>query len=152
MGLISVSQGPSSASEKPDFRKDSISDMHWVDSFEEVKEVINHHRADLELKYQISKIVVFESAARNRLTESSDIEILIEFNRSVGFFTLTHLQSELRSLLGRDVDLTTPGALHPLLKESILQDLVYVRIPGNRNDGEVFLSNELFHRSFRWRL
>jgi len=69
---------------------------------------------------------VFGSAARNRLTELSDIDILVEFSRSVGFFTLTHLQSEVRSLLGRDVDLATPWDLHPLFKESILQDLVYV--------------------------
>jgi len=56
----------------------------------------------------------------------TDTNILVEFDEAVGFFTLVHLQNELRLLLGRGVDLTTSGALHPLLRSSIMQDLVYV--------------------------
>lgn len=100
--------------------------MHRVDSFDEIKEVINLHRSSLQEKYHISKIAIFGSAAKNALNEQSDIDILIEFDRSVGFFTLAHLQNELRSLLGREIDLTTSEALHPLLRNSILQELVYV--------------------------
>ncbi|MDD1730443.1 MAG: nucleotidyltransferase family protein [Methanospirillum sp.] len=100
--------------------------MHRVDTFEEIREVINLHRSDLEQKYQVSKIAVFGSAARDALSDSSDIDILVEFNGSIGFFALAHLQDELRLLLGRNVDLTTSGALHPLLRNAILQDLVYV--------------------------
>ncbi|WP_319580350.1 nucleotidyltransferase family protein [uncultured Methanospirillum sp.] len=100
--------------------------MHRVDTFDEVKEVINLHRSLLQEKYHISKIAIFGSAVKNKLDEQSDIDILVEFDVPVGFFTLVHLQNELRSLLGRDVDLTSSGALHPLLRSSIMQDLVYV--------------------------
>jgi uncharacterized protein len=102
-------------SKYPDYQEHLISDMHRVDTFDEVKQVINLHRSSLQEKYCISKIDIFGSAAKNALDEQSDIEILVEFNGPVGFFTLAHLQDELRSLLGREVDLTTSGALHPLL-------------------------------------
>lgn len=91
--------------------------MHRVDTFNEVKEVINLHRSSLQEKYHISKIAIFGSAVKNRLDEQSDIDILVEFDGTVGFFTLVHLQNELRSLLGRNIDLTTSGALHPLLRD-----------------------------------
>ncbi|WP_409199183.1 nucleotidyltransferase family protein [Methanospirillum lacunae] len=100
--------------------------MHRVDTLEEVKEIINLHRPSLQEKYHISKIAIFGSAANNTLNEQSDIDILVEFNKAIGFFNLVHLQDELRTMLGRNVDLTTPGALHPLLRSSIMQDLVYV--------------------------
>jgi uncharacterized protein len=104
----------------------SICSMHRVDSFDEVKEVINLNRLSLQEKYHISKIAIFGSVVKNALNEQSDIDILIEFDKSIGFFTLVHLQNELRSLLGRDVDLTTSGALHPLLRNTIMKELVYV--------------------------
>jgi predicted nucleotidyltransferase len=100
--------------------------MYRVDTLEELREVINLHRSDLEQKYRISRIALFGSAARDALSDSSDIDILVEFDGSIGFFALAHLQDELCSLLGRNIDLTTTGALHPLLRNSILQDLVYV--------------------------
>lgn len=100
--------------------------MHRVDTFEEVKEVINLHKGDLQDKYHISTIAIFGSAVKSAFNDESDIDILVEFDRPVGLFSLAHLQNELRLLLGREVDLTTPGALHPILRSSILQDIVYV--------------------------
>ena len=100
--------------------------MYRVDTLDEVKQVINLHRSSLQEKYHVSTIAIFGSAVKDVLDEQSDIDILVEFNRAVGFFTLVHLQNELHSLLGRNVDLTTSGALHPLLRSSIMQDLVYV--------------------------
>jgi uncharacterized protein len=94
--------------------------MHRVDTLEEVKEVINLHRPSLQEKYHISKIAFFGSVVKDALDEQSDIDILLEFDEAVGFFTLVHLRNELRSLFGRNVDLSTSGALHPLLRSSIM--------------------------------
>ena len=114
------------APEYPDYPERSINGMHRVDTLEEVKQVINLHRPSLQEKYHISKIAIFGSVVKDVLDEQSDIDILVEFDGPVGFFTLVHLQNELHSLFGRNVDLTTSRALHPLLRSSIMQDLVYV--------------------------
>lgn len=100
--------------------------MHRVDSFDEVRDCITLHRMNLQNQFHVQKIGIFGSAARDELDENSDIDILVEFDRSVGFFHLSHLQEELMSILGRNVDLTTSGAIHPFLRNSIMQDLIYV--------------------------
>ncbi|PWR70838.1 nucleotidyltransferase family protein [Methanospirillum stamsii] len=100
--------------------------MNRVDTCDEIRDIINLHRKNLQKKYHITRIGIFGSAARNDLKDTSDIDILVEFDQSVGFFLMSHLQNEMRLLLGRDVDLTTPGALHPLLRSSIMEDIVYV--------------------------
>jgi len=94
--------------------------MHRVDTLDKVKQVINLHRPSLQKKYHISKIAIFGSMVKDALDEQSDIDIFLKFDRASGFLTLVHLQNELHSLLRRNVDLTTSGALHPLLRSSIM--------------------------------
>ena len=45
---------------------------------------------------------------------------------AVGLFEFIRLRNELSTLLGMKVDLGTPDALHPALKEEILKEAVHV--------------------------
>jgi hypothetical protein len=58
--------------------------------------------------------------------ERSDIDILVEFSKSVDFFEFLDLQYYLEELFNRKVDLVTPDALKPFMKNRILKEVVYV--------------------------
>ncbi|HWQ65911.1 MAG TPA: nucleotidyltransferase family protein [Methanospirillum sp.] len=100
--------------------------MKRVDSIADIRKTIGLHRVTLNNQYHIRRIGIFGSAARDELSDSSDVDILVEFETTVGYFLLSHLHDELCKILGRNVDLATPGAIHPVLHDSIMQDLIYV--------------------------
>ena len=74
----------------------------------------------------VKTIAVFGSAARDELRPGSDIDIIVDFEQSPGFFALADLEERLSEVLGHPVDLFTPASLHPLLRDRILKEAVYV--------------------------
>jgi predicted nucleotidyltransferase len=81
------------------------------------------NRAELD-RFGVKSVAVFGSAARDELGPQSDIDILVEFKQPVGLFAFLDLKQYLENLLKRRVDLTTPGALKPQLREQILNEAV----------------------------
>ena len=71
----------------------------------------------------VSKISVFGSAARGEATETSDIDLLVEFSQRKTLLNLVALERKLSTALGKKVDLLTEAALSPYLRERIHQDL-----------------------------
>ena len=58
-------------------------------------------------------------------TEDSDVDLLVEFSEPVGW-EFIDLYDYLEQILGMKVDLATPGALKPQLRDSILNEVVYI--------------------------
>ena len=87
--------------------------------------ILNKHQADLDL-FAVKSLAVFGSVARGEATESSDIDLLVEFNRPIGLFEFIRLKNYLENLIGYKVDLVTPDALRPAMRNSILSEAVYV--------------------------
>ena len=75
--------------------------------------------------YSVKSLALFGSAARNQIRKRSDIDILVQFNKTT-WANYIGLKFYLEDLLGRDVDLVTPKALKPATKPSIERDLYYV--------------------------
>ena len=69
-------------------------------------------------------ISLFGSMATNRATAMSDIDFLVEMEAGQSAFALGALLKDLEDLLGRPVDMTTPKALHPAIRERILNETV----------------------------
>ena len=67
---------------------------------------------------------IFGSVARGEADTASDIDFLVEFEKGRSLLDLSGLRLDLREALGRDVDVATPGSLHPKLRDAILGDLV----------------------------
>ena len=76
--------------------------------------------------YGVKGIHVFGSVARGEAGVSSDVDLLVEFEPSahIGMFEFSRLRRELSRLLGCKVDLTTPDALHKMMKEDILREAI----------------------------
>lgn len=81
----------------------------------------------LKRRYLINNLYLFGSVARGESQESSDVDILVEFapQARVGLFQFVRLRRELSQLLGCEVDLATPEALHRDLKEDILKEAIH---------------------------
>jgi hypothetical protein len=89
-------------------------------------ELIKEHINELREEYLISKIGIFGSFARGDATEESDVDIIVEFSQTVDIFHFIGLQDRLAEILGRKVDLATPKALKPLIKDRILREVLYI--------------------------
>jgi len=77
-------------------------------------------------RHRVKRLGVFGSAARGDLTESSDVDLLVEFVKGAetSLFDMVRLQEELSRLLGRKVDLATPAILeNPYRRQAVLKDL-----------------------------
>ncbi len=75
--------------------------------------------------FAVSKIGLFGSFSDNSYTENSDIDILVELDRPIGwkFFSL---QLYLEKIFGRKIDLVTKNALKEQIKNNILSQVTYV--------------------------
>jgi len=82
-----------------------------MQSREETLTILRHLKDDIATRFSVSRIGIFGSVARGEQTEASDIDILVEFSRPVGFFTFLELEEYLSVHLGAPVDLVTPDAL-----------------------------------------
>ncbi len=82
-------------------------------------------KASVADRYPIASLGLFGSFARNEQNVDSDIDILVEFNGSVGseFFVLA---DELEQQLGTKVDLVSKKGIKPKYLSSIQSDLIYV--------------------------
>lgn len=89
-------------------------------------ECIREHMPELRDEYLVSKIGIFGSYARGEATNTSDIDVLVEFSQPVDLFHFIALQDRLAEILGRKVDLATPRALKPLIKDQVLREVLYL--------------------------
>lgn len=79
----------------------------------------------LAKEYSVKEIGYFGSYATGEEKNSSDIDILVEFEKPLGW-KFFELKEFLERQLGRSVDLVTRNALKEQLRESILSDTIYV--------------------------
>jgi len=96
-------------------------------SLTEILTLLEAHREELHRRFGVKGIAVFGSYARGEERPGSDLDLLVELERPLGW-ELVDLKAYLEEMLGIPVDLLTTGALrqNPLLREAVEGDLVYV--------------------------
>jgi len=79
-------------------------------------------------QFNITKLGIFGSFARDEQTESSDIDIIIEMPRSTDdiFEKKQQLRDLLKTQFQREIDLCRERAIKPLFREIIIKDAIYV--------------------------
>ena len=94
---------------------------------EEIEAILRKHKEELRERFGVRSIAIFGSYVRGEETELSDVDILVEFERPVGW-EIVDLRDYLEELLGLPVDLITKNAAMSRkgLWEHIREDLVYV--------------------------
>ena len=92
----------------------------------QIKNTLNQQKDFLRNTYNVEDLGVFGSVARGDNVETSDIDVLVKFVKPIGMFKFIALEEYLSQLLGKKVDLVTPKALKPTIKDEILQEIIYV--------------------------
>ncbi len=77
--------------------------------------------------FSVKSLSIFGSVARGEATETSDIDVLVEFQEGkiVGLFEFIRLMHFLEEILGCKVDLATPDALRKEMREEILREAIH---------------------------
>jgi len=83
-------------------------------------------KGEVAKEYSVKTIGVFGSVARNEQTGKSDIDLLVEFSKPVGFVTFMRLENFLSERLGKQVDLVTSDSLKPVIRQDVLAEVIYV--------------------------
>ncbi len=73
----------------------------------------------------VKKAGIFGSYARGNIIKTSDIDIVIEPPKNLGF-EFVKIQTELQDTLRKKVDLITYNSIHPLLKKRILSEEISI--------------------------
>ena len=96
-------------------------------SLGDVRRILAERKNELRDRFHVRSVGLFGSYVRGDCREDSDLDILVEFDRPVGFEAVD-LHEFLKTLLGVKVDLVTRGAVkrHPALLRSIEEELILV--------------------------
>lgn len=76
-------------------------------------------------KYGVVKAGIFGSYARGEQKKKSDVDILVQLPRGIGF-KFAGIELELEKKLKKKVDLLSYNGIYPLLKERILREEVRI--------------------------
>lgn len=95
-------------------------------TFEEIKEVIQGNKEDFRKQFGVIKVGIFGSYLKGRQSEGSDVDILVELEKPIGFVKFIKLENRFSHLLGIKADLVTKKALKPYMGKQILQEVHYV--------------------------
>jgi predicted nucleotidyltransferase len=93
---------------------------------DDVLALLRGNRRRLREEFGVRSLTLFGSVARNESKPGSDVDLLVEFDRPTGYFGLVRLQLFLQEILGREVDLGTPGSLRPALRERVQKEAIRV--------------------------
>ena len=88
-----------------------------------VIELLNTHKPSLK-EFKVKSLLIFGSVARDEANAESDVDLLVEFEQTVGLFTFVRLQRYLETILDCKVDLGTPDSLKEDLRETVLQEAI----------------------------
>lgn len=90
-----------------------------------IKELLQANKEKLFATYPLQSMALFGSYAVGTAREDSDVDIMVEFNRPVGF-EFVDLCIELENLLQKPVDLVTRQAVKPAMMRYIQPQLTYL--------------------------
>ena len=95
-------------------------------NLEEIEKILKHNKKELNEKYGLISIGIFGSYGRGEQYTKSDLDLLVEVRRPMGFVKFIRLENHLTQLLGIKVDMVTKKALKPNIGKRILQEVQYV--------------------------
>lgn len=91
----------------------------------EILNKLASYKTYLKDKYSISSLAIFGSVSRGDNSESSDIDIMVEFEKPIGI-SFIDLADELEKILQNKIDLVSRKSIKPKYFDAIKSDLKYV--------------------------
>jgi predicted nucleotidyltransferase len=97
-------------------------------TFEEIRNTLYKHKEELREKYKVKEIGIFGSYIRGAQKKRSDVDILVEFEKSstLSLLDFIGLENYLSDVLGVKVDLVEKHTLKPRIGKRVLEEVVNV--------------------------
>lgn len=89
----------------------------------DIKNKLTALKPELHERFGVLEIGVFGSWVREEQTESSDIDVLVSFDRLVTLFEILELQFALEDIFERKVDVAVKGELKKYIGQHIMQEV-----------------------------
>jgi predicted nucleotidyltransferase len=96
-----------------------------MDTVVQIEDKLRAVKPYLQKEFGVSQIGYFGSFAKGDQHAASDLDVLVAFNKKVGW-KFFDLKDYLESLLNRKVDLVTERSLRKQWKQAILQEVRYL--------------------------
>ncbi len=93
---------------------------------QDVLDLLKKHAAEIRQRFGVRRLAVFGSVARDAARDTSDVDVLVEFEGRAGFDRFMDLKFRLEEILGSRIDLVTRNALRPRLRARIEGEAVDV--------------------------
>lgn len=85
-------------------------------------EILRENYPYLAAEYGVRKIGLFGSYVKGRPHEASDVDIVVEFDRPIGF-RFMEFAEHLEHLFGRRVDVLTPAGIQAIRLRRVAKDI-----------------------------
>lgn len=93
---------------------------------EELIQTLREAMPELSSRFGVRHLLVFGSFARGTPRPDSDVDLLVEFDRTVSLLGLASLRARLEALLGRVVEVGTLDSLRPAARDEVMQEALRV--------------------------
>jgi len=95
-------------------------------TFKDIEKILRDNKKELGEKYGLEEIGIFGSYVRGEQNHDSDIDILVQVRRPMGFTKFIRLEDSISQLLSIKADLVTKEALKPHIGKRISEEIRYV--------------------------
>ncbi len=89
-----------------------------------IKHLIKIHESEIRQMFKAEVIGIFGSYARGEEKAGSDVDVLVNFDDGATLFDLVGLGDYLEAMLGIPADVVSMRALHPMMRDDVLRELV----------------------------
>lgn len=102
--------------------RDTITTMNRQDAISKLRAAL----PGLHARHGVVGLWLFGSVARGDATAASDVDVLVDFDRSVTLFGIARLGAELEDVLGVPVDVGARQDLRASVRDSIMREALRV--------------------------
>lgn len=93
---------------------------------QQILSTLAERQSEVAARFGVRSLALFGSAARDEMSEGSDVDVLVEFDGPTTYSGYFDLKDYLEALLGRTVDLVTEQGLKPRARRHVERDLIRV--------------------------
>jgi uncharacterized protein len=92
----------------------------------DIQAILRQEKTFLSEHFRVKKLSIFGSYARGEERESSDLDLLIEYDHAPTLVMLIDLRNYLTNLVQIPVDLVTKPGLKQRIKERVLTEMIEI--------------------------
>lgn len=97
-----------------------------MNTLDTIKDILTKHKEWIKEKYKVKEIGIFGSYIKGEQKETSDVDLLVEFETPVSLLQIVSLENYLSDILGIKVDVVPKKNIRKELKEIILKEAMPV--------------------------